>query len=559
MMSVMSYSSSYARELTPDRAMERLNKDTSMRRASIGGRDGSAYMLNYTAALEDGTPVYYAFNLKEGDGFVLLSADDRMAPVLGVCDNAPFDYAAIPENMKWWLSQYADEVAYLNTCGGNIPAYRSVSRGAAKKDVSPLVSCRWDQDWPYSLHCPKNGGVATGCVATAMAQVMYYHKYAQGAGSYTYTLSNVTGDISYDFSALDLDWSNMSNYYNSSSSQVNCDAVAELMYACGVSVHMMYTSSESSAFDFAVPRALYSYFGYDGGVRYVKRDYFTDSEWEDMIYAELEASRPFIYGGSTPSSGGHQFVCDGYKASDNTFHFNWGWSGLYDGYYTTTGLNPAGAGTGGYSGGYNKNQSATIGIRPNVGSPHFVPLMCNTPIEYVAAVGSGFQVKLMAFMPYPEAQKIYLGARVENSGFSKCINMKTQTFPGVDLAEGELATTYYLTYNFSGEDIPDGVYTVYPIYKTDEMDWEDVAMPVSGNRCLYLKVSGGSMEMSASPYTETYATLTFDAEEEVADVYGADGTLLRRGLTEAEISELESGIYIIKTTKNKIYKKLINK
>jgi len=240
-----------------------------------------------------------------------------------------------------------------------------------------MIQTQWNQGAPYNNNCPviSETRTVTGCVATAMAQVMKFHQYPTETTltipGYTTTTKDKDKN-SYSLTVAGLDattfsWSDMTSTYTSSSTGTAADAVAKLMQYCGVSLHMRYGLSAnggSSAYNANIPEALKVFFGYDGTTTYAQRQHYSYAEWVDMIYAELAASRPVILGGQS-TGGGHSFVCDGY-ASDDYFHINWGWGGSSDGYFRLSALNPYDQGIGGSStlDGFSFTQDAVVGIRP---------------------------------------------------------------------------------------------------------------------------------------------------------------------------------------------------
>ena len=315
---------------------------------------------------DDNQAYYYVFNFDDDNGFIVISGDDRAKDILGYSDNGGFDINNIPENMKYWLSFYQEELEMLYKQENTIHATKaSYSNNDFKSAVRPLLKTKWNQGDPYNLQCPKiptGENAATGCVATAAAQIMKYHKYPErGTGSNSYRTKTHEFDISVDFSNSYYDWSNMTNTYSRQSSQVQKDAVATLMFHCGVAVNMDY-DSESGAVSRHMARALIDNFGYDSNLQIYLRDYYSALEWNNMIKAELNASRPVYYSGSSEDAG-HAFVCDGYN-NDGFFHFNWGWGGYSDGYFQLSALDVGDdVGIGGGSGGFNQNQEIITGIQ----------------------------------------------------------------------------------------------------------------------------------------------------------------------------------------------------
>lgn len=348
------------------------------------GEDVGELTTAYVSLRNDGFNRFYVFNRGKSNGFVIVSGDDRAEAVLGYTDNGSFDINNIPPNMKWWLDEYANQMDALQQTV-DFPA--RITAGAKKlewvdalvrpqpkrarsgTEVEPLLgNIAWNQDEPFNNLCPtliSGSRAPSGCLATAMAQIMYYHKHpVQGTGSYEYESVN-GGMLSVDFGSTRYDWDNMLETYENGYNAMQASAVATLMYHCGVSLNTQY-ANVSNSHDMFVAGALHDYFGYDGGMSYRQRKYYSDAKWEELIRNELNAGRPITYGGTTATGGGHAFVCDGYDAN-GYFHINWGWSGRYNGYFLLRALEPSGQGIGGYEGGYNNNQTMVIGIRPDQG------------------------------------------------------------------------------------------------------------------------------------------------------------------------------------------------
>lgn len=301
---------------------------------------------------------FYIFS--SDNSFVIVSADDRVRPIIGYSDTNPFVINENMTNVNYWLDKVDNEIQYV--IDNDIKATEEIANEwnallAGNKlapknraSVSPLLTTEWDQSTPYNDMCPLYSSVrtVTGCAATAMAQIMNYWEWPkQGTGSYSYT-SKYCGTLSADFANTTYDWSNMKDTYDSYTTAEG-EAVATLMYHCGVSLHMEYNTSAnggSAAYGEDVVYAAKTYFDYvydnafrKDGVYLVSNGYvsdnnallyyyyqdgseFADDTWISMIKQDLDENRPVYYGGSG-TGGGHAFVCDGYDASDN-FHFNWG-------------------------------------------------------------------------------------------------------------------------------------------------------------------------------------------------------------------------------------------
>ena len=305
--------------------------------------------------------------------FVIVSADDCVKPILGYSDENPFGTEAMPENVYGWLKDYDNQIQiaadsklaaseeirseWQNLKEGKAPATKSMVI------VGPLIQTKWDQGSPYNSYCPKVGTTSTytGCVATAMAQVMKYWNYpSQGVGSHSYTWNGQT--LSADFGATIYDWTNMTNTISTSSPSDVKTAVATLMYHCGVSVEMDYGTGGSGAVSSKVPAALIEHFRYSPSASFESRSSYSNEDWKALLKSELDEARPLYYSGNNPSSG-HAFVCDGYR-DDDYFHFNWGWSGSRDGYFLMDHLNPGSGGSGSGAGTYNLSNAIIAHLEP---------------------------------------------------------------------------------------------------------------------------------------------------------------------------------------------------
>ena len=328
----------------------------------------------------------YIFTAEQG--FVVMAADDCVQPILGYSLTGKFVAENMPTNVSGWLQGYNDEIQYaidskVTADAETAKLWKDLSVGNSKAGkatvvVDALVKTKWDQDPLYNKFCPYNNDeqelTVTGCVATAMAQIMKYWDYpTHGSGSHTYTHTAYTsggvyhagyGTLTANFGNTTYDWANMPLSLSSSSTTEQVDAVATLMYQCGVSVEMDYGINSvggSGAYSSNIPNALMNYFNYKSGVVYRNKSNYNNT-WLTTLKNELNASRPIEYNGSG-SGGGHAFVCDGYD-NNNYFHFNWGWSGANDGFYSLSNLVPGSGGSGGGSYSFTDNQSAVIGIQP---------------------------------------------------------------------------------------------------------------------------------------------------------------------------------------------------
>lgn len=291
---------------------------------------------------------FYVINDDEHNRFVIVSSDDRLYKILGYSDNGTFDGDSIPLGLADILIGYDQQYVYLLQ---NESKTTTNTRANTGTKIEPLITTKWGQSSPYNNDCPAYVGVltsVTGCVATAMAQVMNYHKYPTiGKGYTSYTSPSLGFNEQMSFSSCAFDWNNMMDTYDEYSTNEQKDAVAKLMHACGVAVHMDYTFRESGATASDMAYALHKYFGYNTNLKYYERKYFSKEEWNTIIQKDLSEGLPILYCGmgesikddGTTSRYGHQFVLDGYDG-ESKYHFNWGWEGKYDGYFELTALSP---------------------------------------------------------------------------------------------------------------------------------------------------------------------------------------------------------------------------
>lgn len=311
---------------------------------------------------------YYIFNNDEQGGFVIVSGDDATEEILGYSDTGTVDAENIPENMQELLDGYQQEIEYARENGlSRAPAADNTAGTVqARQVVEPLIETVWSQLEPYNKLCftTNNQQAVTGCVATAFAQIMYYHKWPQAA------TTEIPKYSSYEvLPATTFEWDHMLPAYSQQSleSDEQINAVAELMLYCGHAVKMSYGVGASSAVTTYIMNALTSYFGYKNSPKSLYRFDYGVNEWDNIIYNELRHGRPVVYSASAYSGSGHAFICDGY-AGNNLYHINWGWGGMSDGYFRLTALNPNAQGTGGsgVSNGYTLSQAIIIGISPTV-------------------------------------------------------------------------------------------------------------------------------------------------------------------------------------------------
>ena len=316
----------------------------------------------------------YAFDIGHGEGFVIVAGDDRMDTVLGYADIGSFDLKDMPPALKAWLMACGEELETLDN--GTSKAYDRPAKVLEKTRgaLAPLISCLWNQQEPYSNNCPDfldEGKCATGCVATAMAQVLYYYR-EQNVRTIQEEISPYTcstnwsgyGKISVPGvpKGTVVDWEHLLGEYKGTETAEEAEAVANLMFYCAAALKTEFvgpSSGYSTATNTNIPNALKKQFGFSSECCLKDRSAYAISQWEEMVYDELKAGRPVIYIGRSESVG-HCFVVDGYDG-DGLYHINWGWSGLYNGYYRLSSLSCVEGST---TKGYTMTQSAVFGAHP---------------------------------------------------------------------------------------------------------------------------------------------------------------------------------------------------
>lgn len=350
----------FAAPVTPDAALKRL-RGKNMSRV-IGPLRTSHFKISKIMTDSCGSNTVYLFDSK--DGFVVTPADDAFPALLGYGDSQIYDSADnLPIGFNEWLHYMSRCISEAPVDGNEFTVGYSVGEA-----IAPLCMTSWGQGEPFNLECPEYNGerCLSGCVATAMAQVMKYHDWPpQGKGELTYRAEKIGTDIYTDFSQYTLDWGNMLGDYSASSASSATDqqrqAVAHLLRGLGGSVRMNYFPTASGADVNDATQALLKYWDYSDDIRYMRRSWFSLRNWSQLLYDALKNYGPILYGGFSISSA-HAFVCDGYDG-EGLFHFNWGWDGKADGYFAIDFLNPV-VEDDPWKTGYNGGQSALLNIHP---------------------------------------------------------------------------------------------------------------------------------------------------------------------------------------------------
>lgn len=476
-------------------ATEFINGNAVMRQRSAA--------LPVTLSLAEANEGYYAFNRGTDAGFVIVSADDAAAvSVLGYADEGTFDPQSMPDALTWLLSEYSRELAAAKTLG----ATEMLTRASEERsDIAPMLTSIWGQDEPFNELCPTLNGTAcpTGCVATALAQIMYYHRWpATGTGTVSYEWASGGQTITADLSQSTYDWDAMQDSYLNGYSDEAATAVAQLCYDIGVASEMDYAPAGSGASTGMGGVACIENFGYASDMQWLTRDYYGSEEWTSLIYDELAAGRPVFYSGQS-GSGGHAFVFDGYR--DGYFHVDWGWEGSANGYFVLTALDPAVQGVGGSLAGYNYQQSAFIGMKPSEGDEEKAE-----PLLYCIDDFTTSSTTVSVFSPVTFSGGFYsysLGSVDAMIGLMVVSEDGDTTYVETGYS-AKLAMGYgYSQIVASMMDFPgeDGTYTVYPAYRDNSTGkWYQMRTNVSSSsRYLIATVESGFYVTFSSPTTQT--------------------------------------------------------
>ena len=332
-------------------------------------RSAEDLQLVTTYNITRGDAAFHIFNTP--NGFVIVAADDCATPILGYSDEGrPFDLNNVPIQLQDIFQEYVEQIGYgieyhLVADEKTAEQWRQVretgrlSNNRDNEQVGPLLTTTWDQGQYYNSMCPEDpagpdGHVYTGCVATAMAQIIRYWEYPVNCrGIHSYDSNYGTLTVNFEESVYDFD--NMPDALNTESTTEQVEAVAKLVYDCGVAVNMGYEADESSAFDQEARAAFINFFKYTPNLSFAEKESFTTDEWNMILQTELDANHPVYYSGH--GIGGHAFICDGYN-TDGYYHFNFGWSGSGNSWYQLDAVNPLNMT-------FNNNQSAILGIVPD--------------------------------------------------------------------------------------------------------------------------------------------------------------------------------------------------
>ena len=313
---------------------------------------GSLAIVEVYIEKKNDLALYYVFNFNE-KGYIIIAADDAVPPVMAYSFESSYSESNQPPQFIAWMQQYAGQIqqAIMSNADPVTTTIKEWKRLLATdplthpafsgRDVPPFITSRWNQGYPYNEMCPVDPGgsgvhAVVGCVPVAMGQIMYYYRWPEtGVGSYSY-MDSTYGIQHVDFDSTIYKWNNMK-----ASILTDNHGIAELLYHLGVSCDLVYGPDASGMYNHKAAYSLRTYFKYSPQTQYIFRD-STSLDWDSLIIAHLNRRMPLYYAGwSDPNIMGHAFVCDGYQGTDY-FHFNFGWSGSFDGYFYIGNLTPGG-------------------------------------------------------------------------------------------------------------------------------------------------------------------------------------------------------------------------
>ena len=499
------------------------------------------YLLNGSSSSETATS-YYVFDNGSDKGFTIVSGDDELPEIVGYSAHGNSENLMKTEGCAAFLKAYQKFVTAFTQ--GDAKARKILAEQRALKadgryqqpKIEPLLGdIAWNQDPPYNNMCPEYEDSelsATGCVATAMAQVMMYYKYPKElkADIPAYTTATNKLKVNAISEGEKYDWDNMlPTYTEGEYNTTQANAVAKLMFHCGAAVQMDYGDSSGALLR---PEDMSTYFGYDADLlQEVYRSVYTLAEWKKILDRELEAKRPIIYGGVRSYERGHQFVCDG-SDGEGLYHINWGWSGDSDGYFDITLLDPdvSGTGAGTSADGYNRDCSVIIGIAPDNGIKD-EPLVkehslyadayenhrkCTITNGERKNASEQFSLTVTPVFSNPTHNKfeglVALGIRNEDGSYTPITQSKEVAMEAME-PDGEYKI-YYPNFNLNYA-FPVGATVLYEIYSTDNGNNWDVCAYVENVVPFELEATSTSLTLNGNKLSadlKSNEAIQFDME-----------------------------------------------
>lgn len=468
----------------------------------------------------------YVFNAESNGGFVIVSADDRTQDILGYAEHGEFNVQTMPCQMQWLLNYYEAAIEQLGSDDALVTGHSATRSSQDWADISPIVDTQWGQGEPYNTLCPIHEGsrCVTGCVATAMAQVINYYRWPQAQTTSVPAYKTQSHNIMMqELPAKQFDWNNMNN-----------TAIAQLMLYCGQSVHMDYDPAGSGAMTHEVPTALVNVFGFSKSASLAGRNSYSDEQWNQMVYDELRQRHPVLYFGQSPAAGGHAFIVDGY--ADGMYHLNWGWDGYCDGYFTLDRLNPN------MDDGFNYNQEMIVNVCPpadasDISRPKAIVKEITYSERYLERSGSNtsfpaFTVTCTVESDLSTEATLQVGlALYDDNGLVKVLMQDTHNFMPNDSYTSEAQVII-------DADLPQGEYRIVAISRgNDTEEW----MANSGSTVRYVAVNVAETSIQLQPMPKS------EEEQNIIEfgVHTIDGITYR---LISEYGNLRAGVLLYNET-----------
>jgi len=595
---------SFAKQVSPENAKV-------VAQNFISSKTTQTPSLELVQSFGGNTPLVYVFSYNIDKGFVVVSGDDIVTPILGYSLENAFPISNISPEVNYWLNSYVSQIEYaqnqtnpgseeVRTKWASLqnPTVHTANKATA---VTPMVQTKWNQLPYYNLLCPAipsgsqvpYDNAPAGCVATAMSQIMkYWENPTTGTGSRTYNSSTLGGTLTADFGNTTYDWADMPNTLNQSSSAIQKNAIATLMYHCGVAVKMDYDVEGSGAYVISYgsnnqacsENALKNNFGYKSTIKGYPRADFTDSTWIKMLKFELDNERPLLYTGAG-QIGGHAFVFDGYDNSD-MFHINWGWGGMSDGYFIVDALSPSALGTGGGAGNFNFYQEALIMIEPAnsiLPANPFTPDFTLPDFNLILNSDPNSSADSIIFgTPYSLSAEIHnVGSEAFTNNNSLLIIAINPSNPNANAITLKNITTDILpdsvfNFSFSTQNmtaLTPGTYVIAFIYVDQQQNGDMLYNPTTGGNAAMLTVLPQSTDPAnivqvstekvisvfPNPASSSVSIKTVDAEDKIQALYLTDiqgKVLFQKEALSADYFQLNTeayanGIYFVRIQTNK--------
>ena len=471
----------------------------------------------------------------ETGGFAIIANDDRNEAIIGYSD-AAYQSATLPDGMKWYLSAINESLEYSDA-----PRYTFMPKLEQAAGVAPLMECEWGQGEPYNNLTPRN--YPTGCVATAMAQIFYTHKYpetGQGKKFDTNTRKQI------DFSSFTYDYASMLPSYGGKYTNTQAKAVSQLMYHCGLASDMNYDASGSGTGVDNARTACIDHFKYNSNANVHYRYVRHQADWMSLIYDELDAKRPILFGASDKKgSGGHAFVFDGYN-SDGLVHVNWGWDGDCNGYYDMSLLNPTDPYKNTYE--YSQGQAMLTGLglpTEKIARVSEIITQSEFKLTYANGVVTSHDYAIFNHNYYDFSGSWgMIIESVYNPDYYEFLfgyTFKKNPIPGIN-DEGSLSGIQPITLDAElPKDLPEGKYIIYNIVQDEGSNYINlVTAPDGVNEFYTLEKKGSDITLTQGLATGISPVIAGSNAKVSNAVYSIDGRVMGN-----DINAMGKGLYIV--------------